>query len=75
MVYRDFDPAEVSNTNPMVMNIGWQTNEVFMATPLPFYNSSPPGQKGHHLADNIFKCIFLDENFWISNTIWLKFVP
>ena len=27
------------------------------------------------LADDIFKCIFLDENIWISIRISLKFVP
>ena len=27
------------------------------------------------LADNGFKCIFLNENVWISLNIWLKFVP
>ena len=25
--------------------------------------------------DDIFKCIFLNESVWISNTIWLTFVP
>ena len=27
------------------------------------------------LADNIFKCIFLNENLWILNKFWLKDVP
>ena len=27
------------------------------------------------LADDIFKCIFLNENVWISINISLKFVP
>ena len=26
-------------------------------------------------ADNIFKCIFLKENFWISNEISLQYIP
>ena len=37
-------------------------------------NTLRPRQKGHHFADNIFKCIFLNENIWI----WIKismFVP
>ena len=38
-------------------------------------NSSPPGQNGRHFADNIFSCIFLNENFDISIQISLKFVP
>ena len=32
-------------------------------------------QDGRYLADNIFKCIFLNENVWISNKISLTFVP
>ena len=34
-----------------------------------------PRQDGRHIADDIFKCIFLFENAWISITISLKFVP
>ena len=33
------------------------------------------GQNGIHFADNFFKCIFLNENVWISLKISLKFVP
>ena len=32
-------------------------------------------QNGCHFADNIFRCIFLKENVWISVEISLKFVP
>ena len=31
-------------------------------------------KNGHHFADDIFKCIFLNENEWISLQISLKFV-
>ena len=31
--------------------------------------------KGRHFADDIFKCIFLNENVWIPIKISLKFVP
>ena len=34
-----------------------------------------PGQNGRHFADDIFKCIFLNENVWIPIKISLKFVP
>ena len=34
-----------------------------------------PRQNGHHFADDIFKCIFLNQNVWISIEISLKFVP
>ena len=38
-------------------------------------NTLGPRQKGGHFADDIFKCIFLNENVWISLEISLKFVP
>ena len=34
-----------------------------------------PRQSVHHFADDIFECIFLNENVWISLKISLKFVP
>ena len=39
------------------------------------FNSSPPGQNGRHLADDIFRCIFVNEKFCLLITISLKFVP
>ena len=32
-------------------------------------------QYGCHFSDDIFKCIFLKENIWISTNISLNFVP
>ena len=37
-------------------------------------NTLRPRQNGRHLADDIFKRIFLNENIWIPNKISLKFV-
>ena len=34
-----------------------------------------PRQNGRHFANDIFKCIFLNENVWISIKISLNFVP
>ena len=34
-----------------------------------------PRPNGRYFADDIIKCIFLNENAWISLTISLKFVP
>ena len=34
-----------------------------------------PRQNGHHFPDDIFKCIFLNENVWILIKISLKCVP
>ena len=38
-------------------------------------NTLRPRQNGRHFADDIFKCIFLNENAWIAITISLNFVP
>ena len=37
-------------------------------------NTLGPSLNGRHFADDIFKCIFLNENVWISIEISLKFV-
>ena len=38
-------------------------------------NTLRPRQNGRHFADDIFKCIFLNENVWFPFKISLKFVP
>ena len=38
------------------------------------FNTLRPRRNGHHFTDYIFKCIFLNENVWISLKISLKFV-
>ena len=38
-------------------------------------NTLRPKQDGCHFPDDIFKCIFLNENVWILIKISLKFVP
>ena len=38
-------------------------------------NKLRPRQNGRHFSDDIFKCIFLNENIWIMINISLKFVP
>ena len=39
------------------------------------FNTLRPRQNGRHFPDDIFKCIFLNENVWISIAVSLKFVP
>ena len=39
------------------------------------FNSLRPRQNKRHFTDDIFKCIFLNENVWIAIIISLKFVP
>ena len=40
-----------------------------------YLNSLRPRQNGRHFADDIFNCISLIENVWISIQISLKFIP
>ena len=53
----------------MVKSVGW--------TPMESsgFNSPPPGQNGHYFAHGIFRCIFVNEKFFILMKISLKFVP
>ena len=39
------------------------------------YHVLRPRQNGRHFADDIFKCIFMNENIWIQIKISLKFIP
>ena len=53
----------------MVLNI----NPVHVT--LTYINTLRPRQNGRHFPDDIFKCIRLNENLWISMKISLSFVP
>ena len=60
----------------------WSYTIAITATHMPMQNTCMylintlrPRQNGRHFPDNIFKFIFLFENFRISNKISLKFVP
>ena len=46
--------------------IAWQRHTI---------NTLRPRQNGHHFPENIFNCLFLEENVWILIKISLKFVP
>ena len=39
------------------------------------FSTFRPRQDGRHLKGDIFKCIFINGNFWILTTISLKYVP
>ena len=61
----------------------WYTIQIQPTDDAPLYsqrktsviNSLRPRQNRRHFADDILKCIFLNENEWISLRISLKFVP
>ena len=42
---------------------------------LSYINTLRTRQNGLHFADDIFNCIFMHENVWISLKVSLKFVP
>ena len=56
----------------MIYLYHWLLVRLYTAT---WYITLRPRQNGCHFADNIFKCIFLNENIRISIKISLKFVP
>ena len=48
---------------------------VTMVYGIVIFNILRPRKNGHHFSDDIFKCIFLNENVWILIKISLQFVP
>ena len=58
-----------------------QLCEFHFCSPFDLHNSNAisntlrPRQNGRHFSDDIFKCTLLNENVWISKTIWLGLVP
>ena len=62
-----------------VYNIFWRNYELWKASiwyiMICSFNTLRPRQNGRHFADDILKCIFLNENVWISINISMRFVP
>ena len=75
---RDLNDSMYNTRRYQDLGIGfWWNNKQYvsrMSTNLRF-NNLRPRQNGRHIAYNIFKCILLNENFWIPIKISLKFVP
>ena len=53
----------------------WSDSKLTKHSPQLTLNTFGPRQNGRHFADDIFKCIFVNENVWIPIKISLKFVP
>ena len=49
--------------------------DIYTCDSLTNVDTLRPRQNGRHFADDIFKCIFSNENVWILIKISLKFVP
>ena len=53
----------------------WPNKAKYFVCSITRVNTLRPRQNGRHFADNIFNCIFLNENVWMPIKISLKFVP
>ena len=53
-----------------VMGFGYSSRYQYL-----WVNSSLPGQNGGHFADDIFRCIVMNEKLCILIKMSLKFVP
>ena len=51
-----------------------ETDQLLTSLEHSLFNTLRPRQNGRHFPDDILKCIFFNENVWISNEISLKFV-
>ena len=67
MLVYQFDSASMYPFNTPTTPIATLTETSF--------NSLRPRQNGRHFPDDIFKCIFFNENVWNSLKISWKFVP
>ena len=56
------------------MSQAYQQLLILCVVCMDLFNTLRPRQNGRHFPDDIFKCIFLNENVWISIKISLKFV-
>ena len=66
--------STLGQTDTKQMDIQGEANTMF-AYPNTSFNKLRPRQNGRHFTDDLFKCIFLNENVWIPIEISLKFVP
>ena len=64
-----------NNIRPPVVGNRWWGHDPAVANISSCLNTLRPRQDGHYFADDVLKCIFLNENVWISPKISLKFVP
>ena len=53
--------------------VAYHIHSLYQGAPV-WFKTLRPRQIGRHFPDDIFKCIFLNENVWISIRISLKFV-
>ena len=64
-----------NDSNPTWTRTEFETDPRMFDTDRSVINSLRPRRNRRHFADDIFKCIFLNENEWMSLRISLKFLP
>ena len=69
-----FLDRKIDNLNPIWVRLLGRS-QLSNPSDLPCFNTLRPRQDGRHFADDVLKCIFMNENVWISLKIPLKFVP
>ena len=74
MPYGVTRPQWVKNASFMIAHPNAQCRTLILTDLLNSFNSLRTRRNRRHFAD-IFKCIFLNENAWISHKFSLKFVP
>ena len=73
-----WNSVSIGLCNSLIQNRGkaiTSTNDDQVCWHIILVNTLRPRQNGRHFADDIFKCIFFNENVWILIKISLKFVP
>ena len=79
-MWRTWWPVVSTNVVPgfcwrLIQAVAWNWSRTDHYMNQCWVNSSRPRQNGLHFADDIFKCIFFNENVWIPLKISLTFVP
>ena len=79
--YKSLIPCELCTIIDSCVTAGGLVNPdalilaVWLHTQQRSFNTLRLGQNGRHFPDDIFKCIFFNENIWILITFSLKLVP
>ena len=70
------EDLETQGTRPSaVPMLTYVLQNISTSAPIRLNLNSSPGQNGHQFADDIFKCIFMNDKFCILIPVSLKFVP
>ena len=67
-------PVNSPHKEPVTRNM-FPFDDVIMIINGNSLNTLRPRQNGRHFADDIFKCVFLNENIWTPLKISLKIAP